>query len=139
MPTVDYFLVCRSIQQDINTGEMSFVNVLEDITPDAFPIVIPRAIAVSLWTFEPGEAKEHFQAALVVKLVGRPDTTFPMNFSQGINRCRAVQGVLDIPVPGPGEIRFEVLLNGQHRATHSIKVHPVGVQEGVEEGNAIGK
>lgn len=137
MPRLEYFLVCRSVQQDITNGETSFVNVVEDITPDVFPHVIPKAIAVSLWNFEPGEAKEDYQATLVVKVLGHPNGPFPMNFTHGVHRCRAVQGVLEIPVPGPGDIQFEVLLNGVHGATHTIKVHPLGVREGVEDGQQL--
>jgi hypothetical protein len=37
MPPIEYFIVCRSIQTDVNTNEMSFINVLEDITPEDFP------------------------------------------------------------------------------------------------------
>jgi len=112
----------------VNTNEISFINVLEDITPEAFPYVIPRAIAVSLWNFQQGEEKQDYQAILVAKIPGRPDVAFPMNFSFGVHRCRAIQGVLEIPVDAPGDVTFEVRLNGEHAASHTVKIHPPEVR-----------
>jgi hypothetical protein len=128
MPPIEYFLVCRSIQTDVNTNEMSFINVLEDISPDAFPHVIPRAIAVSLWNLPQAEEPRDYQATLVVKIPGKADVAFPMNFSRGTHRCRAVQGVLEIPVDEPCDVTFEVRLNGEHAASHTVKVHPAEVR-----------
>lgn len=128
MPQLEYFLVCRSIQTDVNTNEMSYINVLEDIVPETFPYTIQRAIAVSVWNFQQGEANRDHQANLVVKLPGRADVAFPMNLSSGIHRCRAIQGVLEIPVEAPGEITFEVRLNGEYAASHTVKVHPSDVR-----------
>jgi hypothetical protein len=132
MPKLEYFIVCRSIQLDINTDEVSFINVLEDISPDEFPNVIYRAMAVSLWNLEPDEEDEDYQAVLVVRIAGKPDAKFAMNFSHQVRRCRAIQGVLEIPVDGPGDIEFEVLLNGEHAATHTVRIHPPGVRKSSE-------
>ena len=52
-----------------------------------------------------------------------------MNLARDVHRCRAIQSVLEIPVEGPGESVFEVLLNGVHGATHTVKIHPLGVRE----------
>ncbi len=126
MPALEYFLVCRSMQVDLFTDEVSFLNMLEDIAPEAFPHVIPIAVAVSLWNFQAGEEGIDYQATLVVKVPGNAEVPFPMNFSRGPHRCRAVQSIAEIPVNGPGDVQFEVLLNGVHGATHTVKVHPVG-------------
>ena len=91
MPTIEYFLVCRSVQEDITTNEMSVVSILEDISPESFPHVIPSAFAVSLWNLRPGEVTEDYQATVVVKTPGRRPEQFPMNFSHGTHRCRAIQ------------------------------------------------
>ena len=60
-----------------------------------------------------------------------------MNLSHLAHRCRAIQGILDIPIDGPGDITFEVLLNGEHAATHTVKIHPAGVREGTEGGEHL--
>jgi hypothetical protein len=138
MPNLEYFLVCRSVQEDKNTGEMSFINVIEDIAPEAYPLQIPKAIAVSLWNFQPGEETTEYQATLVIKLPGNVHgIPFPMNFSKGVNRCKAIQGVIDIPLDAPGDLIFEVLLNSAHQATHTVKVHPVGVRALPEGGERL--
>lgn len=129
MPTVEYFLVCRSVQRDVSTDEISFVNVLEDLSPEAFPHVIPGVVAVSLWNLDPGDETQDYQATLVVKVQNKPDARFPMNFAREVHRWRAIQGILEIPIEGPGKIEFEVLLNGLHGATHTVVVHPLGARE----------
>lgn len=137
MPTLEYFLVCRSLQEDKNTGEVSFINILEDISPDAFPYVISRAIAVSLWNVQEGEDTRDCQAQLIVKLPGKPEVSFLMNFSPGKRRCRAIQGILEIPVDEPGDIKFDLRLNGHHQATHTVIVHPVGVRNTTDGGEQL--
>jgi hypothetical protein len=121
----------------MTTNDISFINVLEDITPEAFPYVIPRAIAVSLWNFQQGEEKQDYQAMLVVKIPERPDAAFPMNFSSGVHRCRAIQGVLEIPVDAPCDATFEVRLNGKHAASHTVKIHPPEVRAATEGGEKM--
>jgi hypothetical protein len=128
MPTLEYFLVCRSVQEDKHTNEVSFINVLEDITPGTFPHVIPIAVAVSLWNVQQGENTVDCHATLIVRIPGKADAPFLMNFSPGTRRCRAIHGILDIPIEHPGEITFELQLNGRHQASHTIIVHPVGVR-----------
>ena len=52
-----------------------------------------------------------------------------MNFSKGRSRYRAITSILDIPLDKEGILRFELLLNGKHEATHLVIVHPLGVRE----------
>ena len=52
-----------------------------------------------------------------------------MNFSRGRRRYRAVQTVMNIPLDQPGDLQFEVILNGQHVAIHTVVVHPADVRE----------
>lgn len=129
MPNVEYFLVCRAVQKDVVTDDFSFISVLEDITPESFPSTIPRAVAVSLWNIEPNERHTDFQATLVVKVPNNPEVSFPMNFTEHGNRIRAIYGVLEIPIEQPGDIEFEVKLNGVHAATHTVIVHALNTRE----------
>lgn len=126
MPNLEYFLVCRSIQADVESDEASFIGVLEDIVSEEFPTFIPKAVAVSLWNVDGNDDIEGFQAVLVVKIPKMKDASFPMDLSYTPHgsRFRAVQGVLEIPIVQPGDITFEVLLNGEHTASHTVKVHP---------------
>lgn len=137
MPRLEYFLVCRSIQTDIHTNEISLINVLEDITPEAFPHVIHSAIAVSLWNFQDSEDTQDHQAILVVKIPNLPDASFRMNFTSDAHRCRAYQGVLDIPIEAPCDVTFEVRLNGEHAACHIVKIHPPEVRAAAGGGEQM--
>jgi hypothetical protein len=129
MPRLEYFLVCRSVMKDLNTDEITFAHVLEDVFLDAKPHIIRSAVAISVWNIEAEDTKVDYQATLVVKVPGYADVSFPMNFSGGRHRYRAVQVVQDIPLHQPGALQFEVKLNGQHSATHTVTVHPPGVRE----------
>lgn len=140
MPSLEYFLVCRSVQKDIRTDDLSFINVLEDVSPETFPHTIPRAMAVSLWNFEPGDEDLDYQASLTIKVPNMPDANFPLNLARDRYRCRTIQGILGIPVETAGEVVFEVSLNGVHSASHTIRIHPpgsraagVGAEEFTEE------
>jgi len=137
MPKLEFFLVCRSVQTDIITNETSFINVLEDITPEEFPYIIQRAMSVSLWNFEPSEARDDYQAALVVRIPGKREARFPMNLSFYEHRCRAIQGILEIPIEGPCDVTFEVQLNGKHAALHTVKIHPKEIRAAVEGGEPM--
>jgi hypothetical protein len=94
-------------------------------------------MAVSLWNLQPSEERRDYQATLIVKVPGKPDVPFAMNFSHEADRCRAVQGVLGISVDGPGEIKFEVRLNGIHAATHTVKIHALGARDTPAAGEQL--
>jgi hypothetical protein len=47
---------------------------------------------------------------------------FPMNFTKGPRRFRAIQTVLHIPLERAGLLRCEVKLNGQYCAGHNVNV-----------------
>ena len=46
-----------------------------------------------------------------------------MNLSKGHMRYRAAVSITSIPLLRPGELRFDVRLNGSHSATHIVNVH----------------
>jgi hypothetical protein len=102
---------------------MSLINVLEDITPESFPYIIERAIAVSLWNFQQDEMMEDHQAILVLRIPGTKDVSVPMSFLKTTHRCRAAIGVAEIPIERPCDVVFEVKLNGEHAASHKVRIH----------------
>lgn len=123
MPQLEYFLVCRSVMKDMNTDEMSFIHVLEDVAPEAYPHIIPSVTAISLWNIDPEEAGTDYQATLIVTTPGEEPVPFEMNLSKGRMRYRAIQTVLSIPISTAGFLTFEVLLNRKHVATHKVVLH----------------
>ncbi len=130
MARLEYFLVCRSVSTDVDTNEITLSGVIEDVflVPDEV-VIIPKVVAVSSWTLSPGDLETDFQTILVISRPG--ETTgkpFPMNLSKGRRRYRTIQGVLSIPLDQPGDLKFQVLLNGEPQATHTVTVHPPDVR-----------
>jgi hypothetical protein len=124
MAKLEYFIVCESTSVDAENNRISLFHVLEDIFPDQFPYFLPRIEAVSLWNLDPEDKDTDFQAALEIRLPGVSEgVKFPMNLSRGRMRYRAALAVGNIPLSRPGELSFEVTLNGTHGATHIVTVH----------------
>src|SRR5271156_5554138 len=111
MPHLEYFVVCRAVQLDIFTDEVSLVNVLDDVAPSQFPYELPQTASVSVWRVDPKEQNDDYQATLVLKVPGKPDAAFNMNLLKlpsklagGLHRLRAIAGVQGIPLDKPGDL-----------------------------------
>jgi hypothetical protein len=124
MARLEYFIVCESSSVDAEKSRISFFHVLEDIFPDKFPYEIPTLDAVSLWNLDPADTDTDFQATLVIRVPGIERVVeFPLNLSKGQMRHRAALTVTGIPIICPGELLFEVKLNGAHGANHIVYIH----------------
>ncbi len=128
MPTLEFFLVCRSITRDLFTDEITLSGVLEDVVLEADgTTVLPTAVAVVAWNVETKEGSEDLQAVLRITLPGDSHgKSFPMNLLKGHNRYRAIFAISSIPLGVTGELLFEVLLNAERCASHRVFVHPHG-------------
>ncbi len=128
MPTLEYFVVCRSVSTDLNTDEITLSNVIEDVyLQDREVIVLPRAVAVCSWNIEEGDSTD-YQVLLRITVPGQLPIPFAVNLEKGRFRHRAVIAVHGIPAGIPGIMTFEMLLNGRHEATHRVIVHPPGAR-----------
>jgi len=137
MARLEFFIVCRSVSVDIDTDEITLSQVIEDIFAEDFPQHVAKIMAVSSWEMASDEWDKDFQAILRVTVPGEHQgREFPMNLSRGRRRYRAIQSISQIPLPCPGDLKVEVLLNGKHAATHIVTVHPPGVRA-AEVSNAL--
>jgi hypothetical protein len=134
MATLEYFIVCESTSVDAENNQISMFHVLEDIFPDKLPFMLPRIDAVCLWNLDPEDVAVDFQANLTISPPGdvKP-AEFRMNLSQGHMRYRAAVTVNNIPLFVPGELRFEVKLNGTHGATHIVRIHDAAAVKASED------
>jgi len=127
MARLEYFIVCESTSVDAETNRISLFHVLEDVFPEIIPGVLPRIEAVSLWNLEAEDAVRDFQVALRINLPGvAVGPTFEMNLTRGRRRYRAALAIENIPLERVGPLLFEVLLNGNHIAGHTVTIHEMG-------------
>lgn len=125
MVRLEYFLVCKSISIDVETNEISIFHILEDIFPVEIPFDIPELVAVSSWLADPEDEGQDFQAALKIIPPGESEgKEFFRNFTVSRKRMRALHGVKNIPLTQPGKLVFQVLLNGQCKASHHTTIYP---------------
>jgi hypothetical protein len=130
MPKLEYFLVCESMCTDQETNRVSLFNVLEDLQvlpPNTVPrqqLVVPYFAAVSCWNREPGDEDIDFQAILRIHPPTEEPKDFSMNFRMERPRYRLSLRFQGMPKLEPGVLKFELLLNGQHVAWHTVNVFP---------------
>lgn len=135
MPKLEYFIVCRSVSFDIDTDEITLSNVIEEVYLESDGrCVLPRIVAVSLWNVIDADEGQDFQTELKITRPGESHSVqFAMNLERGQRRHRAMLSISDIPLEKPGELTFEILLNGQHGASHGVTVRQAGDRNGAIE------
>ena len=127
MPKLEYFLVCESVSIDQETNRVSLFNIIEDIQPatrGTSGVIIVQLVAASCWIRAPGDEDKDFQAILRIHASEEEPKDFAMNFRMEKPRQRLSLRIQGAPQSKPGNLRFELLLNGQHAAEHTVVVHP---------------
>ena len=133
MPTLEYFLICESISTDQETNRVSLFNVLEDLqvlaseSPPQPQLPVSQFVAVSCWNREVGDEGQDFQAMLRIHPPSQESKDFPMNFKMERPRHRLSLRFQGMPKLEPGQLRFELLLNGAHVAWHTVNVFPPSI------------
>ncbi|MBI2058877.1 MAG: hypothetical protein HYU43_06945 [Armatimonadetes bacterium] len=124
MPELEFFVVCESVSIDQATNQASVFNILEELGADAFPTIVPKCAALSLWRIGQADWNEDWQVILRVMGPGIQKQEFPANlkFRQGNLRHRVAVRLEQIPINGAGDLVFELLLNGNHVAQHVVSV-----------------
>lgn len=122
MPRLEFFVVSEDVSVDQATNLTSVFSILEEVKAPAFPLLIFRCAATSLWCREPGDEGRDFQVVLRITTPGDEPREFPTNFRLDHARHRTVQRLQGLPIQRAGELRFEVLLNGEHKASHVVTV-----------------
>jgi hypothetical protein len=127
MPKLEYFLVSESISVDRDQNAVSVFNILEEVAiPKTGPGVIATLVAVSSWIFDVEDVGKDFQVTLKVILpeVAGPDITkeFPINFTAPKSRQRIYHRISGLPLQKASDVIFELLLNGEHKASHTLNV-----------------
>ena len=122
MPALEYFLVAESVSVDQTTNQVSIFNILDGLEAANFPVVIPQLAAICAWNVSPQEIGHEFKATLRVRTPGQPERDHPMNFLATHRHQRMIARLIGLPIAQAGELVFEVLLEGEHRAGHTVLV-----------------
>ena len=100
-------------------------NILEQINTPIFPIVIPECSAFSLWHAEKGDKEQDWQIILRIKPPKGGRIEFPTNFKFTAERHRIAQRLQGVPIERAGKLHFELIINGEHAAQHTITIKKV--------------
>jgi hypothetical protein len=122
MARLEFFVVSEGMSVDQFTNRLSVFNILEEVAIPNFPFLLHSVIAVSLWTMEDGDDDRDFQCMLRITMPNVPQREFTSNFRTISRRHRVIQHIQGFPLNEPGMLRFEVLLNGKHAATHEVDI-----------------
>jgi hypothetical protein len=128
MARLEFFVVSEGMSVDQFTNRLSLFNILEEVASPIFPFVLPSAVVVSLWMMEAGDDERDFQCMLRVTMPNVAQREFPANFKTSSRRHRVIQSIQGFPLNEIGVLRFEVLLNGQHAASHEVDIKRMTVE-----------
>jgi len=125
MPELKYFLVSESLSEDQTTDHVSLFNILEELTVQ-LPMLMGRLVATSSWSIPPEERGRDFQVTLRIRRpsgeVLKEAGDIAINFTAEESRERTHHDIRNLPIGEPGDWTFELLLNGEQKATHVVAV-----------------
>lgn len=123
MPRLEYFLVAESCSVDQSTGALSIFNVLNEISYDQFPNVIPSLAVICCWVCSPdeiSEGNEHLARFSFKMPDGSAGKELTGTFT-AVNRIHhLIYRISFVPVNKSGEIRVDLQLDGERQASHTI-------------------
>jgi hypothetical protein len=126
MPHLEFFIVAQEISIDQSTNQASVFSILEEIQTANFPIIFQKIAVLSTWRAEAGDRERDWQVILRVIQPNGEHSDFTSNFRfTGSPRHRVVQRFIGLPINMEGDLRFELLLNGEHAAEHIVFVQRV--------------
>lgn len=128
MPDLEYFLVCESVSVDRETNRVSFFNVLEDFTvaePGSAPGgFITQFAAVSCWNQGTDDGDSEHEVTVRIRAPEVDNHESKIRFQMNKKRQRLIMRFLGglPPLPDGGAVVFELLLNDQYIAKHTINI-----------------
>jgi hypothetical protein len=121
---------------DSQTNGVSVINILEDITPEGFPLFLPRLTILSILEKDP-EDPDTVATRLVVRLNEQQIFTAetPIEF-QGKKRNRHITVLGGVPIPNPGPLTAVVLIDGNEIHSYTVEINPSRAQPQIREEKA---
>lgn len=129
MPTLEYFLIAESVSVDQATNRLSVFNILEEIRtfPQPAGVVLHgglnQLVACSSWNIAQADLGQSFQVSLQLRNPGRdPQDLMSLDFVGQRPRQRLLHILMGLPALEVGDVKFELRLNGEYVASHTITV-----------------
>jgi hypothetical protein len=122
MAKLEYFLVAQGASVDQRTNNVTLFNVLDEMRVRTFPATYPELVAVSSWNAEAGDTERDFQVAVRVSGAANDAIEFKRNLRIPGRRARVLLFFQGVPIKAPGQLLFELQLDGQYKASHLIDV-----------------
>jgi hypothetical protein len=117
-----YLLCARRAVRDAEENDVSLISVLEDVSAQGFPVIVPRATVVWCLTREPAEAEQHQGTVRIFLEQQRlAEAAMEANF-QGRMTTRIFLTFAGLAIPTPGRLKFEVSLANGLRGEYTITI-----------------
>jgi hypothetical protein len=128
MPTLEYFFVARGVAIDRFTDSLSVFSIVEQVTPRRLPALILRMMVVAGWNCTSEEIGQEVTLRIGISQSGvdipaeRQQVNESRHTIEG-RRNRSINQVIGLPLLSTDDVIFELFLNGQSVAHHTILVN----------------
>jgi len=117
------FLVCESAVIDRNTNNLSIFNILEEISAQGFPLIIPKLFVVYvLERKESEDASPEFNLRIIQEKKYLFDKTFTVNFQDKM-RTRQLIELQGFTLTKSGHLTFRLNFRGKKFAEYSLIIN----------------
>lgn len=120
MPTLEYFLLAETVTEDRSTGALSIFNVLTEWRSPS----LPKLWAVSGWLSSPEEVARRHESQIKLRFTmpGGEQHEFRGNMASESKHQHINFVFGNIEFPESGELIAELMLDDEHKATHTVTV-----------------
>lgn len=139
MLKIRYALCSSRVIRDADENRISVIDLLEDITVPAFPIVIPRLSLIMSLSRDPGDP-EAYSGTIFLRLNDQVllETELPIDF-QGALATRATSVIGGLAFQTPGRFSVTWSIPGQVEATYLAEIgSQAHVANPEAQGGAVG-
>lgn len=112
MADLHWAVLCQQVITDQATNAVSYLNMVEELTVDSFPVQLPPITVGTIWRREDwtDEAREE-DIVMRIRITGPLEEEISLETSEEFgehDRFRINRGVGGIPVTEPGVVNFHI-------------------------------
>jgi hypothetical protein len=124
-----FFACCEICIQDGRSNVLSLINVLDEVSAVAFPVLMPKLTVVAVFTRtadEPETNTVRLRAVIGEAVIF--DLELAVEF-QGRLKTRSIGDLQGIPIPAMGQLRISIVKDDHEMAGWDIPVLHVGAPQ----------